>query len=220
MKSKPLIIFGAGEMAELAKFYFEKNAEYEVKAFCVDAEFRKSERFLNLPLIEPGLLSSYPADKHFFYAAIGYSGLNAAREEKYKLLKGMGYSPASYISPQCVNFSSHIGDHALILENNTLQPYCRIGSNVVLWSGNHIGHHAVIGDHCFISSHVVVSGGVKIGSSCFLGVNAAIRDHAVIGEKCVIGAGALVMRDAPPGTVFKGNTSKPSRIQSGRLRGF
>ena len=36
----------------------------------------------------------------------------------------------------------------------------RIGNDVVLWSGNHIGHDSTIGDHCFIASHVVVSGNV------------------------------------------------------------
>ena len=57
------------------------------------------------------------------------------------------------------------GDNCFILEDNTVQPFVRIGSNVTLWSGNHIGHDSTIGDHCFISSHVVVSGHVDIGTT-------------------------------------------------------
>ena len=51
-----------------------------------------------------------------------------------------------------------IGENCFIFEDNTIQPFVKIGDDVVLWSGNHIGHHAEIGDHCFISSHVVISG--------------------------------------------------------------
>ena len=58
-----------------------------------------------------------------------------------------------------------------------MQPFVRIGSNVTLWSGNHIGHDSTVGDHCFISSHVVVSGHVEIGRNCFIGVNATLRQQ-------------------------------------------
>ena len=34
---KPLVIFGGGEIAQLAYFYFSTDSEYEVVAFTVDA---------------------------------------------------------------------------------------------------------------------------------------------------------------------------------------
>ena len=86
-----------------------------------------------------------------------------------------------------------------------MQPFVRIGNNVTLWSGNHIGHDSTIGDHCFISSHVVVSGHVDgRQQGCFIGVNATLRNSISIAEYTLIGAGALVMKDTAPGSVYLG----------------
>ena len=76
-----------------------------------------------------------------------------------------------------------------ILENNIIQPYVKIGNNVTLWSGNHIGHHSVIKDHCLFPL-VVISGRVTVDEQCFFGVNSTIRDNITIGKKSMIGAGS------------------------------
>ena len=80
-----------------------------------------------------------------------------------------------------------------------IQPNVRIGNNVILWSGNHIGHDSTIGDHVFIASHAVISGNVTIGESSFVGVNATFRDGITVAPRCVIGAGALIMKDTVEG---------------------
>ncbi len=63
----------------------------------------------------------------------------------------------SYVSSKATVFpGAPIGDNCFILEDNTIQPFTSIGNNVVLWSGNHIGHHSVIKDHVSFTSHVVL----------------------------------------------------------------
>jgi carbonic anhydrase/acetyltransferase-like protein (isoleucine patch superfamily) len=84
-----------------------------------------------------------------------------------------------------------------------------VGDNVVLWSGNHIGHRTCIEDHCFISSHVVVSGYCRVGRSSFMGVNSCVADFVKIGEDCVIGAGAVVVKDTEPAKVYVGSPARP-----------
>jgi UDP-3-O-[3-hydroxymyristoyl] glucosamine N-acyltransferase len=93
-----------------------------------------------------------------------------------------------------------VGDNCFILEDNTIQPFVRIGSNITLWSGNHIGHDSTIEDHCFITSHVVVSGNCTVGAYSFIGVNATLRNSIRVAENSLIAAGAVVMQD----TVEKG----------------
>ena len=88
-----------------------------------------------------------------------------------------------------------IGDNCFILEDNTIQPFVRIGNNVTLWSGNHIGHDSIIEDHCFLASHTVVSGNVHIHPYCFIGVNATLRNSITIAPETLIGAGAIIMED-------------------------
>jgi acyl-[acyl carrier protein]--UDP-N-acetylglucosamine O-acyltransferase len=91
----------------------------------------------------------------------------------------------------------------------------KIGNNVVLWSGNHIGHHGTIGDHVFFTSHVVLSGGCHVGEYSFIGVNATIRDQTIIGEGTLIAMGAnLTRQKTDPWSIWKGNPAEKAAISS------
>ena len=217
--NKPLIIFGAGEIAELAFFYFKKHTQYNIKAFTIDEEYISQNKLFDLPIIPfSEIPEKYSASDFDFFVALSYSKLNAIRKEKYDTLKKLGYYLTSFISPQAIVLNKSIGDNCFILENNVIQPHVKIGNNVTLWSGNHIGHHSTIEDHTFIASHAVISGGVKIAEQCFIGVNATIRDHISIGEKSIIGAGALILKDVEPNGVYIGQGSERSNVPSYKLK--
>ena len=217
---KPLVIFGSGEIAQLAHYYFSTDSNYEVVAFTVDAAYISATEFCGLPVVPfEELANLYSPDTHEIFVALSYSKLNQLRKEKYLAAKALGYRIASYVSSHATVLNDgRIGDNCFILEDNTIQPFVTIGNNVTLWSGNHIGHHSTIHDHCFIASHVVISGGVDIGESCFIGVNATLRDHIKVGEKCVIGAGALLLADAEPEGVYIGSATERAKVPSTRLR--
>lgn len=205
-----LVVFGAGDIGRLAHFYFTSDSEHQVVAFTVDSEFQQSDTFLGLPLVPSDQVQQlYPPSAFDAFVALSYTKMNRARADKYQQMKNLGYTLTSYVSSRCSCLSQFPpGDNCFILEDNTIQPYVRIGNNVTLWSGNHIGHDATIGDHCFISSHVVVSGHVDIGESCFIGVNATLRNSITIGARTLIGAGALIMKSTRPGTVYLGTRSE------------
>jgi sugar O-acyltransferase (sialic acid O-acetyltransferase NeuD family) len=215
-----LIIFGSGDIAQLAHYYFTTDSEYQVVAFTVDSAYLIEQTFCNLPVIPfEELATHYPANLHEMFIALSYSKLNAIRKEKYLTAKTMGYRLASFISSHATVLNDkRIGENCFIIEDNTIQPFVKIGNNVTLWSGNHIGHHSTIKDHCFIASHAVISGGVEIGEQCFIGVNATLRDHIKIGEKCVIGAGALLLADAEPEGVYIGTATQRAKVPSTKLR--
>lgn len=217
---KPLVIFGSGDIAQLAHYYFSTDSNYEVLAFTVDAAYLTATEFCGLPVVPfEALASHYAPATHEVFVALSYSRLNQLRTEKYLAAKALGYRIASYVSSHATVLNEgRIGDNCFILEDNTIQPFVTIGNNVTLWSGNHIGHHSTIHDHCFIASHVVISGGVDIGESCFIGVNATLRDHIKVGEKCVIGAGALLFADAEPEGVYIGQAAERAKVPSTRLR--
>ena len=48
----PLVIFGSGDIAQLAHFYFSTDSEYEIVAFAVDSAYRTTTTFFGLPVIE------------------------------------------------------------------------------------------------------------------------------------------------------------------------
>lgn len=220
--NKRLVIFGTGDIAQLAHYYFSRESDYEVVAFTVDAAFLQEAIFCGLPVVAfENLATRYPPESHDVFVALSYSKLNAVRKEKYLAAKSLGYRLASFVSPRAsVLNEGRIGENCFVFEDNTIQPFVTIGNNVTLWSGNHIGHHSAIRDHVFIASHVVVSGGVEIGEQCFIGVNATLRDHIRIGARCVIGAGALLLSDAEPEGVYMGLATERSRVPSTRLRGI
>jgi sugar O-acyltransferase (sialic acid O-acetyltransferase NeuD family) len=217
---KPVIIFGAGEIAQLAHYYFSTDSDRDVVAFTVDSAYLGASEFCGLPVVAvDDVARLYPPDSHAMFVAVSYARLNAVRREKYLAAKALGYEIASYISSRATVLNDgRIGENVFLLEDNTIQPFVTIGNNVTLWSGNHVGHHSKIGDHCFLASHIVVSGGVIIEEQCFIGVNATLRDHITIGSRCVVGAGALLLGDAEAESVYAGAATERLPVPSTRLR--
>jgi sugar O-acyltransferase (sialic acid O-acetyltransferase NeuD family) len=217
---KNIIIFGTQQAGELADFYFTHDTEHEVAAFVVDGEYKKEDAFNGKPLLAfEEVATAFPPSDYAAFVAIGYSGLNAVRTEKVAALRDRGYELASYVSSKATTFPGfEPGPNAFILEDNTIQPFARIGENVTLWSGNHIGHHSVIGDNVFMASHIVVSGNCRIGARSFIGVNASFRDGVTIGERCIVGMGACVVADCGDETVFPAPKTEAAKVPSSKIR--
>ena len=210
-KKEKAIVWGTGQMAEVAYYYLDTDSEYEVCAFCVDKEYRDKAEFHGLPVVcFEDLQELYPSSEYKLSILISYTSMNRIRTAKYLEAKKQGYSFVTYISSKATYYGTLVGENCFIMENNVIQPYSEIGDNVVMWSGNHLGHHSKIKSHCFIASHVVISGSTTIGESSFLGVNATIRDNIEIGKFNLIGAGSLVLSDTEEYAVLsaKGNTAK------------
>lgn len=198
---KKMVIWGTGEIGRLAKYYFDHDSEYEVVGFTADDEFVIDEKCDGLPVVPLSKVKDeFPPNKFVMHVALSYKKLNQVRAQKYNQAKALGYSLASYVCSKSVFWSDlSIGDNCFILENQTIQPTVKIGNNVMVWSGNHIGHGTSIGDHTYISSHVCISGHVQIGTHCFLGVNSAIKDFNKIGNSVFIGMGSVVTCDIGDG---------------------
>ena len=199
-----IIIFGNGEIAQLANYYFENDSDFEVVAFCVDKEYIKSDFFEDKPVVNyDNIENIYPPEKFKMFIALSYAKMNTIRQEKYFSAKSKGYALVSYISSRC-NYLSKFepGDNCFILEDNTIQPFVNIGSNITLWSGNHIGHHSELQDHIFISSHVVISGHCTIQSNTFLGVNSTIGHNVIISKGTLIGAGVIQTKNTEENGVY------------------
>lgn len=215
-----VIIFGTGEISEVAYFYLKNDSPHQVEAFTLDKEYIDNDHFCNLPIIPFDKVEKlYPPNEFTMFIAVGYSKLNFLRTNKYKEAKSKGYRLISYISSKATVWSNLSNlENCFILEDNTIQPFVSIGNNVTLWSGNHIGHHVKIGDNCFISSHVVISGGTEIGQNCFIGVNATIRDHIKIAENNIIGAGVTILKDTQANEVYIAEGTNPSKVPSYRVK--
>src|SRR6266849_4020894 len=199
-----LVIVGSGVTARMAHHYFTRDSEHKVIAFTVDQQYLNDDSFLGLPLVNlDEVVESYPPDNYQMFVALGYAGMNQLRAAKYYQAKEFGYQLVSYVSSRCTFLTDNpVGDNCFILEDNTIQPFVKIGNDITLWSGNHIGHDSVIEDHCFLASHIVVSGYVRIREYCFIGVNATLRNSITIAPETLIGAGAIIMKDTEEKGVY------------------
>jgi sugar O-acyltransferase (sialic acid O-acetyltransferase NeuD family) len=218
LKNK-VIIFGTGQFAELAHYYLTHDSNYEVCGFTIDKDYIKNPTFKDLPVIPFDEIEiHFPPANYNLFIPISFININKIRKEKYLIGKEKGYNFISYVSSKATVFNTEIGENCFILENNTIQPFSKIGNNIIMWSGNHFGHHSEIKDHCFMASHIVVSGAVTIDEETFIGVNSTFRDNVKVGKSCVIGAGSLVLKDLPDYSVMSPHQTEISKVPSTRLR--
>lgn len=218
-KVRDLVLIGDSAFAEVAHEYFEADSSYRVAAFSVERPFLKRDQFRGLPVVAfDELPQRYPPATHDVYAALVYTQMNRLRTRLALEAKEMGYTLASYVSPRAFLAPSvRLGEHSFVFEANVVQSFVEIGSNVVLWSGNHIGHHSRIGANNFISSHVVLSGFCDVGENCFFGVNAAVANNVRIARDCWIGPGVVISRDTEPGQMFRPPTQEPAKVGTHRF---
>ena len=194
-----MIIFGAGEFAAvmLRKLggvpMVNKGYEGSVSVpgrgelgALIYEEYIKEQEWLGDHIVDTNVLM-----------AMGPANGNRDRQRVFEQLMKGPLIVNTYRSPDAL-IDGFVDTGCVIFEQNNLQQ-CSIGQNVVLWSGNHVGHGSRIGAHSFITSHVCIGGGAVIGERCYIGMNATVFDHVTIGNDCVIAAGAVVDRDIPAG---------------------
>ncbi|MCC1484906.1 acetyltransferase [Winogradskyella immobilis] len=205
-----VVIFGLKDFAELAHYYLTNDSDYDVVAFTVHQEFLPEEKtFKGVPIVAFETVEElYPVSAFLFFVPMDPKKMNTLREAVYLEVKHKGYQFISYISSKATVLTDSIGENCFILEDNTIQPFVTIGNCVVMWSGNHIGHHSVIKDYVNFTSHVVLSGHCKIERYSFFGVNATIRDSITIAEGTFVGMSATIIKDTEAWGVYIGNPAK------------
>jgi len=219
MKTRELVIVGDSAFAEIAHEYFDADSDYRVVGFAVEAAYLKRGELHGLPVVAFEELEQHfpPADHEVFVATV-YTQLNRLRTRLAQAAKGRGYRLASFVSPRAFVWRNvRLGEHCFVFEDNTVQPFVTIGDNVVLWSGNHIGHHSVVESNCFVSSHVVISGFCTIGANSFLGVNATVANNIRVGRDNWVGPNTALMKDTPDGALYKTEQPEPARISATRF---
>lgn len=214
-----IVVFGSGAIAEVATVYLERDSAHRIVGYTADAAYCKSDRFFDKPVVPwETLETAFPPDQVKLLGPLSFRRLNQFRRDRYLEGKARGYAFISFVHPSCHVYTEDIGENCFILEQNVIQPFVRIGNNVMMWSGNHIGHHSVVGDHCFLSSQVGLSGSVVIGELCFLGGQVGIGAGVVVGKSCFFGERTVVVREqVPDGSVYLAQTSARSKHDSSRL---
>lgn len=214
-----VVLFGGGAIARIVRFYLEQESPHDVVAFAVDRDHLRGDVLDGLPVVAfEDMPKLYPPDDVSMFIAVGYRRMNGFRAERYERARAMDYELISHVSPRASVWPGlEVGDNCLVMDQVVIHPFAKVGNDVILWTGSHIGHDSVIGDHCFISSHAVVSGFSTVEDRCFLGSNCTIRDGITVARECVIGAGAVVTRSTRPRGVYAAPSAIMLAATSDRL---
>jgi acetyltransferase-like isoleucine patch superfamily enzyme len=216
-----VVLFGAGQIAAVAKVYLDAHGPDRVVGFTVDAAYRSAESFAGLPLVAwESLEERFPPAAVKLLGPLSYRRLNEFRRDRHLEGRARGYAFASFIHPACHIYTDVIGENSFILENNVIQPFVEIGVGVMMWSGNHIGHHSVIGDYCFFASQVGLGGGARIGNRCFVGGKVGVEGGVSVGDGCFLGSDVLVKKDLPADSAVPGRAAPIAPYPAARLKRF
>ena len=209
-----LVIYGTGPMAALAHFYFTQDSPHRVVGFTTDRATLTDTRMLGLPVVPFDEVERHFAPaQHAAFVALPEGRFNSARGDLVEEVHAKGYAVASYLSSKAAYWAGlRLEDNCFILENVTIQPFARLGRNVVLWSGSQIGYNAKVDDHAFIGAQAVVSNAAEVGEGSSIGANATIGERVKVGRESVIGAGCLVRTDTLERQVIRDAAALPALV--------
>ncbi len=204
-----IIIFGTGELAQRI-FYYLKNSEDKVVAFSANESNIDSNELLGLPVVAfENIEEKYSPEEFSMFIALAYSDMNKKRAKFFDEAKSKGYELYSYVHPSTKIWDEfEMGENCFILAENIIQPFVKIGDNVLIGSNNLISHNTVIENNCFLTSNITLGGHITVGSNSFIGLSATVNQRIKIGKECIIGAGTLITKDVNDKEVYAENSSK------------
>lgn len=195
--AKRVVLFGAGQGARTAARYLASDTECEVVGYVVDRAFLNATALDGKPVVATeDMLSAFPPAEIHAFVPLGAARMNALRAEKAAFMKSAGYRLISYVHSS-VRSTGMVtcGENCFILDGQTVNHDVVIGSNVVIWSGCHLGDRSRIEDDVFLASHVVLNGDVIVGQRSYVASNATVSNGVRVGRECFIGANALISKD-------------------------
>ncbi len=213
---KPIYIFGAGKIAEIALSVFSSNPQLKVAGFIVDDIFLEKTTFHDYPILSySNFITTNSPNDYYVFVALGYQELNTVRMTKTNSLIQLGFTTVNCIDPRIsIPKSCSIGTNCMILQGANLQPFVSIADNCFIWSGATIGHHSEIAEGAWITSGVTIGGNSIIGKRCFLGLNSTIANDVILGDDCFVGAATLITKSKESNSVIIEAESEVIRLNS------
>lgn len=205
-----LVIIGVSKTAKHAFSFINEYKLYDVVGFAVDAQYKKENEFLGLPVYTIDELDNVIDKEHDkLFIAMLWNKLNSERKRMFERLKSEGFQFANLISPTA-RIRSDVGENCWFHDYSIVQYGSTIGDNVMAMAFSLIGANVKMGSHCFLGTKSTVSGGCSVGEQCFIGINSTIFDDRIVGNKCIVGACSVVKRDLTDCSVCK--TSSDSMV--------
>lgn len=200
------LIVGAGALGrELASWLRRLNQEGAV--FFLD-DAHGTDGAAGRDIVGPVDIGAIAGGDRVLVAVANPEGRAAVVERLGGSYTGAPSTFPPYVDPTAVVGQATIGDGTLLLPLSLLSDRCAVGRFVIVNTHCAIGHDVTIGDFCTLSTGVCLTGRVTVGRGVQFGVGAKVLPGVAIGDRAIVGAGAVVVRDVPPGATVFGNPAK------------
>jgi len=80
----------------------------------------------------------------------------------------------------------------------------RIGDDVLMMTGAHVGHDAILGDRVILANQAAIAGHCQIGDDVIIGGLSGVHQWVRVGKGAIIGAVTMVTNDVVPYGLVQG----------------
>jgi sugar O-acyltransferase (sialic acid O-acetyltransferase NeuD family) len=214
MKEK-ILIYGDTDFAGQVMYSIENDSKYEVEAFTVHKEYRKSRLLYNLPVFDfEDIVMKYKPDEYKMFVAIGYKKMNTIREKIINLVRKSGYELINYISSSSICKTKNLGVNIYIDDLCGIGEGAVIGDGCIFNMGAMIGHRCQIGNNVFFAGSVSLAGDIVIEDNCYIGNNTTIANGLIVKKQTFLGAATYLNKSTEPNLVYSGNPAKKYNMDS------
>lgn len=205
-----LYIVGAGTYGE-AMFDLAEHCGYSVAGFFDDNEEKIGSLIFGKKVL--GKVEELFADNLTGVNVVVAIGNNRVRNNLLKQVREKGGATPTLIHKTVtITKNVEIGEGVYIQPNVTLWTSVKIEDNCVISPGVVVAHHSTLKEGSFVSTLSGVGAGITIEEEAFLGMAVTVVTGVkTVGRGSVVGAGAVVIRDVPPGVVMAGVPAKKLR---------
>jgi sugar O-acyltransferase (sialic acid O-acetyltransferase NeuD family) len=145
-----------------------------------------------------------------FHVAIGH---NPTRRRLAELIVALGGTLVTLVHPRAIMFESAVVDHGtFVAAGAVIGPGARVGADCIVNHGALVEHDVVLADHVNVSSGFVSGGRVRLEEGVFAGIGASVLPDVVVGRWTFLGAGAVVVSDATPHSLYIGVPARRVRV--------
>ena len=209
---RPLAIVGAGGLGrEIALLITQLNAAgagWDLRGFYDDRR-PATPTVGGLPYL--GTVAALAASPTPLAVAVAV-GSSAGRAAVVSRLAAPHLSFPALVHPQVALRPEQrlvLGEGCLVQRGCILTCDITLGRFVLLNLGCTVGHDAVLEDFCSLMPHANVGGGAYLETGAYLGTNATVIHQVRVGAHTTVGAGAVAVRNLPPGITAVGVPAKP-----------
>ena len=212
-----LLIWGAGGHAKVVAD-LARASGWEIVGFLDEDPLRQGQPFYGATILGGrSHLTASGTDRAV--PVVVAIGDNAARERCLALAQREGYTvPVLTHSSADVSPTAQLEPGTVVMAGAIVQADTRIGAGGIINTGASVDHDCVLGRCVHVAPGARLTGQIQVGDQTLIGVGAVVIPRTRIGQRCTVGAGAVVLKDAAPGSVFRGTAAELSPVPSHRLK--